>query len=234
MSSESGWSGSRLSPSPARGQAEECLLYNQISIAGPLESAAVFAAAAAPLTTHKRMLSALFRALGILAVCAVAMAGAARADEAGEIQRLFAAGHTDDAFTRLDKLLAEKPRDPQLRFLKGVLLADSKRPAQAAELFAQLTVDYPEIPEPYNNLAVIHAERGEFDKARALLEAALRAQPAYAVAHQNLGDIYTQLARLSYQQALKLDPGNSGIPPKLALLRDIVNPVAAPAAPRTP
>lgn len=160
-------------------------------------------------------------------MCALALAGTARADEAGEIDRLFAAGHAGEAFARLDKLLADKPRDPQLRLLKGVLLAESRRQAEAAAVFTQLSVDYPEMPEPYNNLAVIHAERGDFDKARAALEAALRAQPAYAVAHTNLGDVHVQLARLSYERALEINPADTAIAPKLRLLRDIVKPAEA-------
>ena len=165
------------------------------------------------------MRSTLLRALGILAIGCAVLAGAARADDLSEINRLFSSGHSNDAFTR--------------RFLKGVLLAESQRHAEAAAVFEQLNSDYPDMPEPYNNLAVIYAAQGQYDQARAALEAALRAQPNYAVAHQNLGDIYVQLARLSYAQALKLDAGNAAIPPKLALLREIVKPVAPASTPAT-
>lgn len=177
------------------------------------------------------MLHSLLRVVGLVLLCS-SLAGVARADEAAEIARLFAAGEATEAMARVERALAAQPRDPQLRFQKGVMLAESKRSDEAAAVFTQLSVDYPELPEPYNNLAVIHAARGDFDKARAALEAALRAQPAYAVAHQNLGDIYAQLARRAYAQALQLDPGNRTIPPKLALLRDLVTPVDAAAAPR--
>jgi Flp pilus assembly protein TadD len=170
------------------------------------------------------MRQTLFRLVGMLAVCVAALVGTARADDAGDINRLFAAGQTAEAFNRLDQLIAARPRDPQPRFQKGVLLAESQRRAEAMAVFSQLTVDYPEIPEPYNNLAVIHAAQGDYDKARSALEAALRAQPAYAAAHQNLADVYVQLAKQSYAQALRLEPANAAIPPKLALLRDIVKP----------
>lgn len=173
------------------------------------------------------MFLAIIRAFGIVALCAFAAAGVARADEAGEIDRLFMAGQASEAFARLDKLLADNPRDPQWRFLKGVLLAQSKRASEAAAVFTQLSVDYPEMPEPYNNLAVIHAERGEFDKAQAALESALRANPSYAVAQQNLGDVHVQLARLSYERALELNPADGTIAPKLRLLRGLVEPAAA-------
>jgi Flp pilus assembly protein TadD len=151
-------------------------------------------------------------------------------DEASDINRMFRAGQTAEAFAKLDQLLKTRPKDPQLRFLKGVMQADSQRRAEATSTFLQLTIDYPELPEPYNNLAVIHAAQGDYDKARAALEAALRAHPGYAAAHQNLGDVYVQLARQSYAQALQLEPGNPAIPPKLVLLRQLTQPVAAPAA----
>lgn len=178
------------------------------------------------------MLQPLLRAFGLVLLGCAALAGTARADDSADVARLFAAGDLTEAMARVDRALAERPRDPQLRFQKGAMLAELKRSDEAVAVFTQLSVDYPELPEPYNNLAVIHAARGQLDQARASLEAALRAQPAYAIAHQNLGDIYTQLARRAYAQALQLDPANPTIPPKLALLRDLVTPVGATAAPR--
>jgi len=174
----------------------------------------------------------LVRAVGVIACCCAALAAAAPADDAGEVNRLFESGQASEAFDRLERLIEADPRDPQLRFQKGVMLAETGRPADAQRVFTELTVDYPEIPEPYNNLAVIHAARGEYDRARALLEAALRASPNYSTAHENLGDIHLQLARLSYAQALRLDPSNTTIAPKLALLRQMIRSTAA-AAPRT-
>ena len=175
------------------------------------------------------MLPPLSRVAGLLALCGAALVGTSRADDASEINRLFAAGQRTEAFERLDKLLATKPRDPQLRFQKGVMLAETQRRTEAASIFNQLIVDYPEMPEPYNNLAVIYAAQGDYDKARASLEAAVRASPNYAVAHQNLGDVYAQLARSSYSQALQIDPSNAAIPPKLALLREMIKPIPASA-----
>ena len=173
---------------------------------------------------------------GVLAVCCAALVLPARADDASDINAQFRAGQTAEAFAKLDQLLQARPKDAQLRFLKGVMLADSQRGAEATSTFLQLTVDYPDLPEPYNNLAVLYAAQGEYDKARAALEAALRAQPSYAVAHQNLGDVYVQLARRSYAQALQLDPsGSAALTPKLALLRQLAKPnTIAPAKSATP
>jgi Flp pilus assembly protein TadD len=173
----------------------------------------------------------LFRTLGILLVCCcAALAGTARADDLADIDRMVGQGHTQEAMARLDKLLAQRPQDAPLRFRKGVLLTWLHRTDEAAAVFMQLNVDYPELPEPYNNLAVIHAARGNYDQARAELESALRANPSYAVAQQNLADVYAQLARLSYERALNLDPANAAIPPKLALLHDLVRSINAEPA----
>jgi Flp pilus assembly protein TadD len=156
-------------------------------------------------------------------------AGAAE-DASTEVQRLIRSGQTTQASDRLDKALAERPRDPQLRFLRGVLQTDAGQQAAAIDTFDQLAVDHPELPEPYNNLAVLHASQGDYARAKSELEAALRARPGYAIAYQNLGDVYLQLSRQAYQQALALDPSNAAIAPKLALLRDLG---AAPVAPST-
>jgi colicin import membrane protein len=175
------------------------------------------------------MLAPIFRSF-CAAVCCAALAGPALADDASEINRLFSAGQQTEAFTRLDALIAAKPRDPQLRFQKGVLLAEAQRRSEAAAVFTQLTVDFPEIPEPYNNLAVIYAAQGDYDKARVALDAALRAKPDYTVALQNLGDVYAQLAKASYTHALRLDPASTAIPPRLALLRELVKTIPTPQA----
>lgn len=153
------------------------------------------------------------------------------ADDVANITQLFRSGQQSEAFTQIDALLANKSDRPDLRMLKGVLLVDARRTDDALVVFQQLTEDFPEVPEPYNNLAVLYAARGDFDKARQALEGALRANPGFATAHQNLGDVYAQLAQLSYQRALKAEPTNAEIPPRLALLRKLNEPAASKSPP---
>src|SRR3989344_173131 len=120
------------------------------------------------------------------------------------------------------------PRDPQLRFLRGVAQADSGKPADAITTFTKLTEEYPELPEPYNNLAVLYANQNQLDKARTALEMAIRTNPSYATAHENLGDIYAKLASQAYNKALQLDATNANsVKPKLALIRELFAPEAA-------
>lgn len=143
--------------------------------------------------------------------------------------RDYRAGDRAAALSRVDAALKDSPRDVQLRFLRGVLLSELNRLDEAAEVFATLTREFPELPEPHNNLAVIHASQGRLDKARDALEHAVRAVPDYALAHENLGDLYLQFAAHSYQQALRLDGGSRSAQRKLALAREIVERIRNPA-----
>jgi len=153
--------------------------------------------------------------------------------------RLHKEGQPADALKMLDDGLKQFPRDPQLRFLYGVILADQRRTADAIDVFEQLSADYPELPEPYNNLAVMHAAAGNLDKARAALENAVRALPGYALAHENLGDLYLRMAARAYERAAGLAAGAAGESPraKLGLTRELLQRLAPkPAganAPRT-
>ena len=112
----------------------------------------------------------------------------AHADEAADIQNLITTNQTTEAIQRADQYLASKPRDPMVRFLRGVALTQAGRTSEAITAFTKLTEDYPELPEPFNNLAVLYAQQGQYDKARTALEMAIRTNPSYATAFENLGD----------------------------------------------
>ena len=118
-----------------------------------------------------------------------------------EIEQQFRRGETATALQRLDLALQQQPGDASLRFLKAVLLAEGQQVAAAAALLEQLTQDFPELPEPYNNLAVLQASAGRLDQARSLLDSALRLDPNYRTAHENLGDVYVRLAQRAYLAA---------------------------------
>jgi tetratricopeptide (TPR) repeat protein len=170
---------------------------------------------------------------GLAALCAVtfAVAGDARADELQEATQLLKAGQHKQALERVNKVLAAKPNDAQARFLKGLIFTDQGNTKDAIEIFTRLTQDYPELPEPYNNLAVIYASQGQYEKARAALEQSIRTHPSYATAYENLGDVYAKLASQAYDKALQLDSSNSGAKNKLSLVRELVGPAKEPAKP---
>jgi tetratricopeptide (TPR) repeat protein len=102
------------------------------------------------------------------------------------------------------------------------------RPADAIAVFTKLTEDYPELPEPYNNLAVLYAQQKQYDKARTALEMAIRTHPSYSIAHENLGDVYAKLASQAYDKALQLDSSNSITQSKLSLIRELISTSAKP------
>ena len=138
----------------------------------------------------------------------------------------------ETAETKLDALITQRPREPQARFLKGVVETELGHTDAAIEVFRGLIADYPELPEPYNNLAVLLAQRGEYENAKVALETAIRTAPDWSVPHENLGDIYARLAALEYGHAAKLDKTNKTAPAKLAMVRDLLA-SAAPTKPNT-
>lgn len=150
----------------------------------------------------------------------------AQADDYTDVNLLVRAGKLSEAQAKADQYLAAKPRDPQMRFIKGVIQRESGKTSDAIATFTKLTEDYPELPEPYNNLAVLYASQNQFDKARASLEMAIRTNPSYSTAHENLGDVYAKLASQAYNKALQLDGSNAGVQPKLSLIRELFNPSA--------
>lgn len=159
----------------------------------------------------------------------------AQADDLQEAQQLLKSGQREQALERVNKALVEKPKDPQARFLKGVILTEQGKQSEAVELFTKLTQDYPNLPEPYNNLAVIYAGQGQYEKARAALEQSIRTHPSYATAYENLGDVYAKLASQAYGKALQLDASNTGAQNKLSLVRELVGePKAATVAKAEP
>jgi tetratricopeptide (TPR) repeat protein len=164
--------------------------------------------------------------IALALLVAALVSPAAWADDYADVNRLLKSGQPTEAMAKVDQFLADKPRDPQMRFLKGVILAETGKSNEAIATFVKLTEEFPELPEPYNNLAVLYAGQSQFDKARVALEMAIRTNPSYATAHENLGDVYAKLASQAYSKALQLDGSNAGVPPKLALIRNLFAPEA--------
>ena len=164
----------------------------------------------------------------------------ALADDVADVSRLIQSGLYPEALQKADAYLAQHPKDAQMRFSKGLILAEQNKTTEAIAVFTKLTEDFPDLPEPYNNLAVLFASTNQLDKARAALEMAIRTNPSYGTAHENLGDIYAKMASQAYDKALQLDSGNSGAKLKLTLIRNLFtnsnsivanNAASKPAAP---
>ncbi len=191
----------------------------------------------------KRTITCLAAAAAILLATPSVMA----ANAVEEAQKMISQGKLEAALSRLESQLKSAPQDAEARFLRGLVLTRLNRNEDAIKAFADITRDYPQLPEPYNNLAVLYAQQGDYEKARDALEAALATHPSYATAHENLGDIYAALAGAAYNRALLLDQGNQAVRSKLSFLNKVseatggtqvavappavVTPAAAPSAP---
>jgi len=183
-----------------------------------------------PMMFARSAVSKTLRMLAFAGACTVLVC---HADEYTDVSQLLRANKFPEAMAKAESYLATKPADPQMRFLKGVIQRNLGKQAEAITTFTKLTEDYPELPEPYNNLAVLYAGQGQYDKARVALEMAIRTNPSYATAHENIGDVYARLASQAYNKALQLDSGNVAVPPKLALIRELFKPNLANPRPTT-
>ena len=158
----------------------------------------------------------------LLALGLALTTAAARADDYTDVQALQKSGQTGEALARADRHIAAHPNDPQMRFVKANLLSAGGRAGEAETLLVQLTRDYPELPEPWNNLAVLYASQGQLDKAEQSLASALRINPAYATALENLGDVRVRQAAAAYQRARQLDARNARLAPKIDSLQRVL------------
>lgn len=162
-----------------------------------------------------------FPAALLIVTLLLGASSALHADELQDASQLFKQGQHSQALSKVNSFLGNKPKDAQGRFLKGLILTEQGKAADAIKVFSELTVDFPELPEPYNNLAVLYASQSQYDKAKSALEMAIRTHPSYATAHENLGDIYAKMASQAYDRALQLDSSNTATQTKLAMIQDL-------------
>lgn len=168
------------------------------------------------------------RAAWLAAAALLCLSAGARADDIQDANKLLKQGEYVRAMEKVDQHLATDPKNPQARFLRGLIFNAQGKSDDALITFRSLTEDYPELPEPYNNLAVLYAGQGKYDEALSALKMAIRINPGYATAQENLGDVYSQMAALAYERATTLESAQR----KLALNRELLNiGKPAPAAP---
>jgi Flp pilus assembly protein TadD len=144
-----------------------------------------------------------------------------RADGVDDAANLYQQGNETAALERVERYLVDRPNDARARFLKAQLLVRQGRTDEAIALYTAIIDDYPELAEPYNNLAVIYAQQGRYALARDYLERAVAAFPEYSVALENLGDVYAKFAESSYRDAARYDPANTELQTKIAALEKL-------------
>lgn len=151
-----------------------------------------------------------------------------------QIQRLIREGSYETALAEAAKTGEQHPRRVEINFLVGVAQSRLGRVDEAIATFEALVRDYPELAEPYNNLAVLHAGRNELERARAVLEQAIRVQPSYAVARENLGDVLLRLARREYDLAARSATTTATASRKLELVDELIQRITPETRPAPP
>ncbi|MBF0158542.1 MAG: tetratricopeptide repeat protein [Magnetococcales bacterium] len=163
--------------------------------------------------------------LSMLAVCDTVSVAHALPPELESIYRSLDNKRLAEADEQINRYLAKKPKEASALFLKGLILVERDKKADALRQFQQLTELYPEMPEPYNNLAVLYAEQGLLNEARQALLKAIKTHPSYGTAHDNLGDLYSKMASQAYSKALQLDRTNKAIEARLTPLTRLLSSV---------
>ncbi len=145
---------------------------------------------------------------------------------ADDVNALLNAGRRAEALLRTEQALMVAPRDAQTRFLHGVVLMELARDADAMAQFTRLAQEFPELPEPLNNIALLHARAGRLDVARLTLESALRNDPGHRAARANLAELHLMLAVAAWEQLAQAGP----LDPRQARRLESVRALLAPPA----
>jgi Flp pilus assembly protein TadD len=145
------------------------------------------------------------------------------ADDIADMRASAASGDLPGAIRRVEQALKLQPRDAQLRFLHGVLLMDAGRDEAALILFTQMAQEYPELADPYNNIALIQARAGRLEAALAALQDALRAEPGHRTARANLGQVHLMMAVKTWESLAQTGPIEPVLQRRLTSARALLN-----------
>ena len=140
-----------------------------------------------------------------------------------QIKILLKNGKYSRAEILVNKSIEDNLNNPELLFYKGIIETNIGKNNQAIDTFRNLTEKFPELPEPFNNLADLYAEKGQFILAKEILEQAIKTNPSYLTAHINLGDIFTKMASEAYNNALEIDESNNIAITKLSMITQLFN-----------
>ncbi|WP_341667280.1 tetratricopeptide repeat protein [Alcaligenes sp. SDU_A2] len=149
----------------------------------------------------------LARALDVLSPGVDTSVPLGAAEISKRINRLIAQGRYDDALQAIENRLKQRESsgepgaDVQLLFLKARALSGSGQHNKAIRIYQDMTTYYPELPEPWNNLAAEYIAQDKLDMALEALKMALTADPSYALARNNMGEVQLMLANDAYRKA---------------------------------
>lgn len=165
-----------------------------------------------------------------------ALPASVSANSLEQLQKQLQLQQYDRAATTGLALLRQSPDDLQTRFLTALAFQKNNQPEQARRYYEQIIQQYPQLPEPRNNLAMVYVKLGEHDRAIDLLIESLNTHPAYATAWQNLSNLYKGLASEAYRKALSEEHNTSNVLDSIQLVAlDKVNPIplSTPSAEKT-
>ena len=161
----------------------------------------------------------------------VLMGSWARADVYTEVNDKITSGQLQAAQSLVTRHLEKQANDPQMRLMQSQIQAAQGQTILAQETLEALTQEFPELPEPYNNLAALYAQQYAFEKALSSLAQAIRARPDYALALENMGDVHVALARQSYLKSKALPSQSPLITLRLDTKIKLLGPVLQPIKP---
>ena len=171
---------------------------------------------------HKKLGNYIYNLLSAIVFLAFTTISFAQTD-INEIKLLLKNGKYKIAENIINGAIEENLNNPEILFYKGIIETNLGKTNQAIDTFRGLTERFPELPEPFNNLAVLYAEKGQFRLAKEILEQAIKTNPSYLTAHINLGDIFTKMASEAYNKALEIDKSNNIAITKLSMITQLFN-----------
>lgn len=132
-----------------------------------------------------------------------------RSQLSNRINGLINSGRHQAALSEINKVFKstgyiESPgEDVQLRFLEARAYSGLGQYQTALERYKDLNSKYPELPEPYNNLAALQIHLGLLDEAYESLSMAITLRPDYGFAQRNMAMVHLLKAQQSFEIAAK-------------------------------
>lgn len=125
-----------------------------------------------------------------------------------EINSLIMSGNYNLASQKVNNVLIDHPENVNARFQYATILSLTQKGDLAIEEFQKVIKTNPNLVESYNNIAVIYAQQGLYEKSQEFLQKAIEINPKYNTAIENLGDLYIKMALQTYKKVLANDLNN--------------------------
>jgi tetratricopeptide (TPR) repeat protein len=115
-------------------------------------------------------------------------------DRVGEAAREHQAGRLKEADYLLRRILEIAPTHTDALFLRGIVLDDMRRPAEAAACFLRVLAAQPAHADAHNSLGISYRSLGRWEEAAASFSRAVALEPNFVEALANYGNALRELA----------------------------------------